>query len=147
MSEYKRLQITTKDGEIIDRRTRNHYTHAATNGFNATFHTRKDLAEKSASAKRSRGGAWYVVPIDNPFERDKTAEVGVPMAKYPPRIEVEKVETYDMILIEKVSNGYNSRTGRMDNVVFEARGFGVVMRRDTVEEVRATIDRKRAERS
>lgn len=54
------LSVTTHTGETITRKTKANYTHVATDGFYATWHTRKDLAEKSA---QSYGGSWYVLKV------------------------------------------------------------------------------------
>ncbi len=131
MSDYKVLQFTTKDGEVITRRTRNPYVFVATNGWNATWHTRLDLAEKSASMYRSRGGAWHVLPIDNPFE----VEAPKPTRPIP---HSQKVQTFQ----EEPYRGVEITSWNSYGVVSYRAGFqGYSIKRKTIQEVWAKIDK------
>ena len=134
----RKLTVTFEDGTQISRRTENDYTHVATNGFHATWHTRKDLAEKSARPK----AGWKVYEVDQkPVSQPK-----VRVSKSTDGIKDWKERQYAGVMIEGREGGYNPRTGRMDKVEYIARAFGVVMRANTVEELIARIDRKLEER-
>lgn len=128
MADLRKLTVTFEDGSQISRTTGAPYTHVASNGFHATWHTRRDLAEKSA-----RSNGWKVYEVDQAVDAAERSK--------PRKAEFEhwKERYYAGVLIEGV-NAYGQ-------VKYKAAAFGVRMQATTVEELMARIDRKLEERA